>query len=257
LLALLIGVATAIISLARILPHLLYTYPAPTRGLFFGLILASIYVVWHRVHRNDITTYVLLVLGALGAYLFVGLIPVQTPDHLTFIFLSGFIAICAMILPGISGAFLLLILGKYSYILEALSSVIHQRKFDHNLVVVIVFILGCVCGLLAFSRVLNWLLTRYNAFTLAMLTGLMIGSLRKIWPFQQPTEEALYVRPIIEQFHWPFANEILLSIDKKTLFLQNHWPQQWNAQTSLALSLVVVGILIVFSLDYLAHKKDK
>lgn len=257
LVALLLGIAVAIGSLSRVLPKLLYTYPAPTKGLFFGLILASIWHVWQKVEDHSALTVIMALLGTAGAYYFVGLIPVQTPQHLGFIFLCGFIAICAMILPGLSGAFLLLLLGKYAFILESLSNVIRQRKFDQDLVVVLVFIAGCACGLLAFSRLLNWLLEKFQAPTLAVLTGLMIGSLRKIWPFQKPSGNYETAQSLSDQFFWPFREDILFTMNKKGLFLENYWPTQWNSQFILAAVLVVVGILFVLTLDHFAKKQNK
>ncbi len=256
LIALGMGILVAIGSLSKVLPKLLYTYPAPTKGFFFGLILASIYLVWQQIERHDAGTVVMVLLGAVGAYFFVGLIPVQTPEHLGFIFLCGFIAICAMILPGISGAFLLLLLGKYAFILESLSNVIKYRKIDHNFLVVVVFAAGCACGLLAFSRFLNWLLDRFHAPTLAALTGLMIGSLRKIWPYQAGTGDYQTVQELTTQYFWPFREEILFTLSKKGLYMQNHWPSQWNSQYVLAAVLVVAGVMCVLTLDFVAKRRN-
>lgn len=256
LLALGMGILVAIGSLSKVLPKLLFTYPAPTKGFFFGLILASIYLVWQQIERHDVATGIMVLLGAVGAYYFVGLIPVQTPEHLGFIFLCGFIAICAMILPGISGAFLLLLLGKYAFILEALSNVIRHRKIDHNFLVVVVFAAGCACGLLAFSRFLNWLLDRFHAPTLAALTGLMIGSLRKIWPYQTGTPNFQTVTELTNEFFWPYREEILFNLNKKGMYMQNHWPSQWNSQYVLAAVLVVAGVMCVLTLDYVAKRRN-
>lgn len=256
LVALLLGIGSAIATFSRLLPYLLYTYPAPTKGMFFGLILGSIYIVWQQIERHDVLTAVMIVLGTAGAYYFVGLIPVQTPENLPFIFVCGFVAICAMILPGISGAFLLLLLGKYAFILEALSNVLRHRQFDRNLAIVIVFCAGCACGLLAFSRLLHWLLDNYLTPTLAILTGLMIGSLRKIWPFQQGSGDFTTARELSDEFFWPFRDDILTAIEKKTLYLENYWPTQWNSQFILAAVLVVAGILIVLTLDYFAKHRE-
>lgn len=256
LIALLLGIGVAIVSLARVMPKLLRTYPAPVNGLFFGLILASIVIVWRKVEEYNAKTTLLLIVGAIGAYLLVGLIPTETPNHLGFIFLCGMIAISAMILPGISGSFLLLLLGKYAFILNALYQVTRNRKIDEHFFVVIVFILGCACGIMAFSRVLNWMFERYHAMTLAALTGLMLGSLRKIWPFQTAGEEMHGAKQMIAEYLWPFEKEIMFNIQKKSLFLQNTWPSQWNAQYILAVILVLVGIVFVFSIDHFAQKRE-
>jgi putative membrane protein len=161
-----------------------------------------------------------------------------------------------MILPGISGSFLLLLLGKYAFILDALYQVTRYRKIDHHLTVVLVFILGCACGIMAFSRVLNWMFNRYHAMTLATLTGLMLGSLRRIWPFQTGGEEMAGAQWMVSNYLWPFEKEIMFNIQKKSLFLQNTWPSQWNSQYLLAIVLVVFGIIFVFSIDHFAEKRE-
>lgn len=254
LIALFIGIGAAIVSLARIMPKLLRTYPAPVNGLFFGLILASIVIVWRQVEETNQQAYVLAGLGAVGAYILVGLMPTQTPDHLGFIFLCGCIAICAMILPGISGAFLLLLMGKYAFILDALSQFVHTRKLDHNFLVVIVFIAGCACGIMAFSRLLHWLLEEHHGPTLALLTGLMLGSLRRIWPFQTGGEEMKGAELLVSNYLWPFEKDIALAIQKKSLFLENVWPSHWTSQSILAIILLLFGVIFVFAIDRYAER---
>ncbi len=258
LLALLFGIATAIISLAKIIPSLLYNYPYWTKGFFFGLIGASIFFVWKQIRRHDLISIALLFISAVGAYTLVGIMPFHTPETLPFIFFSGFIAICAMILPGISGAFILLILGKYSFILESLSKVIHERAFDHNLLVVLVFILGCAAGLLSFARFLNWLFQKYPDYTLAALAGLMLGSLRKIWPFQRPTESLSQNLQLLDEYLWPFPQllqQLREYIYKKNLFFENYWPSNWEKTHLITLALVVIGFITVLSINYLAERK--
>jgi putative membrane protein len=256
LIALVIGIGAAIVSLARVMPKLLRTYPAPVNGLFFGLILASIVIVWRQVKEYNFQNTVLLVLGAVGAYLLVGLIPVETSNSYAFIFLCGMVAICAMILPGISGSFILLLLGKYAFILNSLYMVTRHRKVDEHLIVVLVFMAGCACGLMAFSRVLNWMLDRFHAATLAVLTGLMLGSLRKIWPFQAPSEEMKGVDFMASNYLFPFKTDVVHYVQKKGLFMENIWPTQWNGQYVLAIVLALFGIVFVFTIDRLAQNRD-
>lgn len=176
LLALGSGIALAILSLARLLHWALENHPDYIYAIFFGLIVASILVVRRRVKRWSLPALLATGLTALGGYLLVGLTPAQTPTAAWFIFLSGAVAICAMILPGISGAFILVLLGKYQYILNALLS------FD--LLTILTFMVGAVFGLLAFSSVLRWLLRHYHDLTVAALLGFMIGALREIWPWK-------------------------------------------------------------------------
>ncbi len=238
LLFLFVGIASAIITLAKIIPQLLQKYPAPVHGFFFGLILASIFLVWKSIEEHSWITLTFLVVGAIAAYLLVGMIPVSTPNSLTFIFFSGFFAIMAMILPGISGAFILLILGKYAYILDALHHVVHTRRFDHEFTVVVVFIAGCAVGLLSFARFLNWLLKRYPSQTLALLAGFMIGSLRRIWLFQEYTRQTFGKKSLVVAY-------------------KNFWPSahQWTSEYWLAVILVFVGVLLVFTLNWFAQKR--
>ena len=229
------GIGIAIVSLARVIPHLLKTHPAPVQGLFFGLILGSVYWVWRQIEDSDFRHMLGLILGAVGAWVLVSLIPVTTPEHLPFIFLSGAIAIIAMILPGISGSFILLLLGKYVFILGSLSNLLRGKAFGHSLVVVGVFAAGCGVGLLAFSRLLHWLLRRYEGLTLAVLAGLMIGSLRRIWPYQT------YVTKVIRG-------------KTKVVDYTNFWPETWNGELLLAAGLVLVGILVSFGLGWIGKQ---
>ena len=184
LLVLFLGIITAILSLARLMNYLLHYQPVPTWSLFFGLILASILIVGKQVTGWVGKAGVYFVAGIISGSIIVNLIPIHTPDALWFIFLCGFVAICAMILPGISGAFILLILGKYEFITGTLKNPFLMQ----NLIVIFIFCLGCLIGLGAFSRVLNYLLSRFHNLTLAFLAGLITGSLQKIWPWKQVIE---------------------------------------------------------------------
>ena len=184
LLVLFFGIITAILSLARLMNYLLHYQPVPTWSLFFGLIVASILIVGKQVTGWFGKAGVCFVAGIISGSIIVNLIPINTPDALWFIFLCGFVAICAMILPGISGAFILLILGKYEFITDTLKNPFLMQ----NIVVIFIFCLGCLIGLGAFSRVLNYLLSRFHNPTLAFLAGLITGSLQKIWPWKQVIE---------------------------------------------------------------------
>ena len=181
LMALFSGIVVAILSLARLMNYLLHHHPVPTWSLFFGLIAASTIMVGKHVSNWFGKAGISFLAGIIAATIIVNLIPMQTPEALWFIFLCGIVAICAMILPGISGAFILLILGKYEYVTGALKN----PFLPQNLIVIIVFCCGCAIGLLGFSRVLNFLLQKYHNLTLAFLTGLIAGSLQKIWPWKE------------------------------------------------------------------------
>ncbi len=179
LLVLFAGIATSLLSLARLITFLMETYPIQLWSFFFGLIIISAIYVAKEIANWTVKAVIALVLGALIAYLITVASPAETPTALWFIFISGAIAICAMILPGISGSFILLILGKYIFIITALK--------EADISVIAVFGIGCVVGLLSFARVISWLLSNYHTLTIAVLAGFMIGSLNKIWPWKIPT----------------------------------------------------------------------
>lgn len=171
------GLFTALLTLSKIFSYLLHEYPAYLWSFFFGLVLASVIVVKKRVVNWTVPKYIAMALSAVAAYFLVGAVPVETPSTLPAFFLSGAIAICAMILPGISGSFLLLIMGKYEQILQAV--------VDRDIITLAVFMLGAIAGLALFSRVLSWLFKSHHDITVAILTGFMLGSLRKIWPWKE------------------------------------------------------------------------
>ena len=184
LLALFLGIGLAIISLARLVNYLLHTHPVFIWSLFFGLIAASVIVVSRYVSRWSPGAVGCFVTGGLFAWLIVNAVPVSTPETVGFIFFSGLVAICAMILPGISGAFILLILGKYEFITGCLKNPFLMDNF----ITIIIFCAGCLVGLTGFARFLNLLLDRWYNFTIAFLTGLMAGSLPRIWPWKEVVE---------------------------------------------------------------------
>ena len=177
LLALLLGIATSILSLARGISWLLEFHPVPLWAFFFGLILASALVLLREVEHFNLSRLLCLVSGIAVAS-WIALSPVMHFDiGLVGVFLSGFLAICAMILPGISGSFILVLLGMYATVLGAIKS------FD--LLFIAVFAVGAGSGLLCFSRLLHWLLHRYHQATMALLTGFLFGSLIVVWPWKR------------------------------------------------------------------------
>jgi putative membrane protein len=171
------GIILAILTLAKAIEWALENHPIWVWSFFFGLVLASVVTVARRVGKWNPLLFLYSIAGAVGAWVFVGLVPVQTPETWWFLFLAGAIAICAMILPGISGAFLLLLLGKYDYVLGAVN--------DRNIEPIFWVVLGALVGIVSFAQVLGWLFRRFHDPTVAALTGLMVGSLRKVWPWKE------------------------------------------------------------------------
>lgn len=177
LVAVFTGILLSVFSLARILKWVLISYPILIWAFFFGLIIASAVIVIRSIKSWDISKMIALTLGLVSMVLITRFSPSETTEAYWFIFISGAIAICAMILPGISGAFILLILGKYQFVLEAVSEL--------NIIVLLVFGLGVISGLLSFANFLSWLLRKYHDLTIAVLAGFIIGSLNKIWPWKE------------------------------------------------------------------------
>ena len=186
LLSLVVGIGVSVISLATVMQTLLSDFPIQTWAFFFGLIVASSIFILRGISGWSLREILFLIGGILLGVVICTLSPTQTPDALWFIFLSGAIAICAMILPGISGSFILLILGKYQYILGAVSDLVAGQNVVGNLLIIGVFAIGAVVGILSFSKVLHWLLSRWHKQALILLAGFIIGSLVKIWPWNNP-----------------------------------------------------------------------
>ncbi len=232
LLALFVGIGTAIITLARLMHFLLNHHPVYIWSLFFGLIGASIFLVARNIDTWHAGTTTTLAVGIAAGFLIVGIVPMQTPEAPWFIFLSGFVAICAMILPGISGAFILLILGKYAFITGTLKN----PFIPAHLVIIAVFCAGCLAGLLSFSRLLNYLMARYHDTTLACLTGLMIGSMQKIWPWKEV-----------------IATKIIRGktyvVDARNVLPGEIGPEVWGA-----VGLMVIGFATVWIIDRLSRR---
>lgn len=177
-----LGILTALLVGARFIPHLLETYPMHALGLFFGLVAASLYVPWQRIGHRGVRQLGIGLLMALLAFLLTGIPPAEIADpSLLFVFASAAVAICAMILPGVSGAFLLKVLGIYETTLLALN--------ERDVLYVLVFIAGAAVGLGLFSRLLDYLLEHYHDLTMAALVGLMAGALRALWPWQGADRE--------------------------------------------------------------------
>lgn len=236
LLVLLSGIGTSIISLSKLILYLLKNQPILIWSFFFGLIIASTVLVFREVkNKNQIMVWVAAIAGALFAFLITRATPAETPEAYWFIFLSGAIAICAMILPGISGSFILVLLVKYEFILQSLQA--------FNIPVIVVFASGCVVGLLSFAHLLSYLLKQYHDLTVSLLAGFMVGSLYKVWPWKQALETYVdrhgEVKPLVEQNLMPWVYEQATSQEPKLLF---------------ALLFLALGLALVLIIDRWAVK---
>lgn len=230
LVALLSGILLAVLSLAKGLEWLLENQPVYLWSFFFGLVLASVWTVSRRIPRWSPKLIGALLLGTVGAYIVVGLVPLQTPESAWYLFLSGALAICAMILPGISGSFILVLLGKYQFVLGAVN--------DRDIVTIAIVGAGAVIGLVSFAQVLGWLLKRYHDLAVAVLIGLMLGSLRKIWPWKE-------VLATITDRH----GALIPTVEANIL------PATFGSEVVIALGLALLGFVLVLVLDKLANQK--
>lgn len=174
------GIITSLFTLARLVTYLQTKFPILVWSFVFGLVLISALLVLRDIKKWNIGIVAAFICGALVSFGITLLSPTQTPASIWFVFLTGMLSVCALLIPGLSGAFILLLLGKYQYMVNALIS--------FNFLVIIVFLGGCVAGLIGFSRFLTWTLDNYHNATLALLTGFMLGALNKVWPWRQILE---------------------------------------------------------------------
>lgn len=230
LLALLAGIATSIFSLARLVSWVLEHHPVPLWAFFFGLILASALVLVRHVDHWSVARLLCLLAGVATAATIALSPTVSMEIGLAGVFLSGFLAICAMILPGISGSFILVLLGMYSTVLLALKSL--------DVLFIAVFIVGAACGLLCFSRLLHWLLRCFHQATMAVLTGFLFGSLLVVWPWKR-------VLQWVEGSHGQLKPAQQVPVTPGDFLASTGQdPQLW-----LCLGLMVAGFVVVWVID--------
>ncbi len=229
LLSIVLGIAISIFSLAKVITFLLINHPILVWAFFFGLVLASTIFVAKDIKKWDWKTILCFAVGAVVAFFITVATPAETPNGLWFIFLCGAIAICAMILPGISGSFILVLLGKYFYIMEAVKNL--------DIVIMLVFICGALIGITSFSRVLSYTLHKFHDVTIAVLAGFMLGSLNKVWPWKETVETFVdrhgVTKPLVES---------------------NILPDQLIWQ---GIGLMVIGFALVYFLEKLSAKESK
>lgn len=232
-LALLSGIIISYVSFMKLAKYLLENHPVLIWSFFFGLILASIYFMSKQITKWNLPAIIAFLFGAGIAY-YIIMLPAQPNNESdSFLFIAGAIAICAMILPGISGSFILIILGAY----KTLSDAIHDADIKR----ITIFVAGAIIGLISFSHVLKWLFKKYHNLTLSLLTGFILGSINKVWPWKETltwhTDSKGIKTPLLQESVSPFAF-------------------QGNNQLVLAIILVVLGFLTIFILEKVGSKKQ-
>jgi putative membrane protein len=230
LVALFAGMLISILSFSKIIGWLLDNHPIPVWSFFFGLVLASVIFVAKAIKKWNALTVLLFIIGSLTAYYITTLPPSANTDSLPFLFFSGAIAICAMVLPGISGSFILVLLGSYKTILDAVN--------DKEYKIVITVALGAIFGILSFARILKWMFAHYRDITLAVLTGFILGSLNKIWPWKKVIE--------------------VINIGKKEIIIDENispFAFEGDHQLLFAALLAIIGFSLIFILEKVASKE--
>tara|TARA_R110002020_G_scaffold454448_6_gene670213 strand:- start:138557 stop:139537 length:981 start_codon:yes stop_codon:yes gene_type:complete len=248
LLALFGGVGISILSLAKLITFLLKEHPLLLWAFFFGLIIASILYIGNQITKWNAGVFLAGIIGIAISYYITIAEPVQSPTSYIFIFLSGFVAIIAMILPGISGSFILLLLGSYAVVLGTVKnfvdSLLHWdfEIFKESLIKLLLFLLGCIVGLKVFSKALTYLFKNYQNLTLALLTGFMIGALNKVWPWKE-----------ILSFRTDSHGEQVPLLEKSIL------PGNFDGdpKITLVIILAIIGFLTIFLLEKFAKSREK
>lgn len=248
LLALLTGIAISVLTFSKIITHLLETQPVLVWSFFFGLVIASILLIWKEITKWTFKAIFALLMGIIISYYITIARPVESPESFPYLFLSGFLAIIAMILPGVSGAFILLLMGSYQTVIgtinqfrEGLSSM-NFEIIGQALLKLMTFALGAIIGLKLFSKVLTWMFSNHKNTTLALLIGFMIGSLNKIWPWK----EVLETRVNSHGETIPFLEKSIL-------------PNNFEGDPKIltAIIMLVCGFMLIFSLEKMANRLGK
>ncbi|MDO6514712.1 MULTISPECIES: DUF368 domain-containing protein [unclassified Neptuniibacter] len=237
LLTLISGILFSLLTISHVVLYWLAEYPELLWSFFFGLILASVWSVCRHIDLWDRNTYTSFIVGVVTAYFVTSMSPTSLEVTPLFIFLSGMVAICAMILPGISGSFILLLLGMYAPILMAIKNL--------ELLTLSLFAGGCVVGLLSFSRVLSWMFSSFKTTTFALLGGFMLGSLNKVWPWKYTTAYTINRHgeeiPLVQENISPFSFESLTGEPALLMY---------------SLLLMFVGVLMVVVIEKMGRKSE-
>ena len=248
LLALVIGIGISILTFSKIITHLLESQPILVWSFFFGLVLASIAYIWKEITKWSFKAIIALLIGLTISYYITIARPTESPESFPYLFISGFLAIIAMILPGVSGAFILLLMGSYQTVIgtinqfrEGISS-LNFEVIGQAMLKLMTFALGAIIGLKLFSKILKWMFENYKNITLALLIGFMIGSLNKIWPWKEVLETRTNSH-----------GEVVPFIERSIL------PQNFegNPQILTAIIMLVCGFMLIFGLEKIANRLGK
>jgi putative membrane protein len=236
LVSVVLGIGISIFSLAKGMKFLLDHYPILVWSFFFGLIVASAIYVARSIKKWNAGAVISGIAGIIIAYYITIITPAEANTTYWFIFISGAIAICAMILPGISGSFILVLMGMYKFILEAVGNL--------QITIILTFLVGAALGIIAFSHVLSWMLRKYHNLTIAMLAGFMVGSLNKVWPWKEVTKTFTdrhgEIKPLVEENILPAT------------FEQITGKEAWLAG---AILLAIVGFVLIFIMEGITKQK--
>ena len=225
------GSIASVFSIASLFKYLFLNYSILIWAFFFGLIIASIYFVGKRIQQWNSISIISLIIGTVAALSLSFLTPASENSNLFFVFLCGIIGISGMMLPGLSGSFILILMGNYELLMVTAVT-------DLNIILLGVFFLGSAFGLMSFSHVLSWVFKHYKDATLALLTGFILGSLSIIWPWKR------------------IAHSIMLNGKEKIITYDWHLPSDFNQETILAILLIVVGVLVVYHLESFTSNKE-
>ncbi|NDG52133.1 MAG: DUF368 domain-containing protein [Flavobacteriia bacterium] len=251
-----LGIVLSILSLAKLFDYLLVEYPAHTWAYFFGLVLASVYYVGLKVKHWDWKIIAILIIGALVALTvsFVSPSPTENTSYF-YIFICGLIGICGMILPGLSGSYILMLMGNYHLLMvksinsisefaqallsDNLSTFLSSSEFD-LLIYFLIFLIGSVVGLIVFSNIISWIFNKYHDATLALLTGFVFGSLSIIWPWKKE----IFSSEIIDRHGEP----LLVGYER-------YFPDIWGVNELFVVVMMLIGVLSIVFVEYLAKQE--
>jgi len=240
LLMVFVGIFVSILTFAKLFEFLFLDYPVYVWSYFFGLILASVYFVGKTIHKYTLPTIVTFLVGTSLALIITFLSPGSKNDHFLYLFLCGIVAVCSMILPGLSGSFILILMGNYELVfIEAVNNM--------DMTILLPVVMGAIFGLIAFSHVLSWILRNYKDQTISLLTGFILGSLFTLWPWKRTVYQLDSMGEIVTKTD---GTQVIQAYERVI-------PQSFNTEVILALMLMLVGVLTITLLEKIAVKENK